>query len=354
MCIRDSYQDVTFAGTASVETGQTIVAGEISNSGTLTFEGDTSTTADETLLISGGVSLSGGGQVVLVDNDSVIGNAAPFIGGTAGVLTNVDNTIRGQGTVGVQLTNESLVRAEGGTLTLGAATDNSAGNIEIAADGRLQNSVSITGGTITAEAGSKLASGLGVYQDVTFAGTASVETGQTIVAGEISNSGMLTFEGDTSTGTDENLLISGATSLSGGGQVVLVDNDSVIGNAAPFIGGETGVLTNVDNTIRGTGRIQNITIENQGTIRAEGGELTFTGVDFTQTAGRLEVAEDGVLRASQELLILDGQVGGTGIIIGDIRNQGGTINAGDLLGTCLLYTSPSPRDRTRSRMPSSA
>src|SRR5664280_234595 len=26
----------------------------------------------------------------------------------------------------------------------------------------------------------------------------------------------------------------------------------------------------------------------------------------------------------------------------------------DILGTCLLYTSPSPRDRTRSRMPSSA
>ena len=26
----------------------------------------------------------------------------------------------------------------------------------------------------------------------------------------------------------------------------------------------------------------------------------------------------------------------------------------DLLYTCLLYTSPSPRDRTRSRMPSSA
>ena len=26
----------------------------------------------------------------------------------------------------------------------------------------------------------------------------------------------------------------------------------------------------------------------------------------------------------------------------------------DLFGTCLLYTSPSPRDRTRSRMPSSA
>ena len=32
------------------------------------------------------------------------------------------------------------------------------------------------------------------------------------------------------------------------------------------------------------------------------------------------------------------------------------VNAGEkqLYGTCLLYTSPSPRDRTRSRMPSSA
>ena len=33
------------------------------------------------------------------------------------------------------------------------------------------------------------------------------------------------------------------------------------------------------------------------------------------------------------------------------------VSAGEtfaLLGDCLLYTSPSPRDRTRSRMPSSA
>ena len=28
--------------------------------------------------------------------------------------------------------------------------------------------------------------------------------------------------------------------------------------------------------------------------------------------------------------------------------------AGEPVGVCLLYTSPSPRDRTRSRMPSSA
>ena len=32
----------------------------------------------------------------------------------------------------------------------------------------------------------------------------------------------------------------------------------------------------------------------------------------------------------------------------------GTMSNYELGNTCLLYTSPSPRDRTRSRMPSSA
>ena len=39
-------------------------------------------------------------------------------------------------------------------------------------------------------------------------------------------------------------------------------------------------------------------------------------------------------------------------------SKGVTLNSpvdmGDMSQTCLLYTSPSPRDRTRSRMPSSA
>ena len=34
--------------------------------------------------------------------------------------------------------------------------------------------------------------------------------------------------------------------------------------------------------------------------------------------------------------------------------KGGKTLAGAYAKTCLLYTSPSPRDRTRSRMPSSA
>ena len=43
---------------------------------------------------------------------------------------------------------------------------------------------------------------------------------------------------------------------------------------------------------------------------------------------------------------------GEQIILNDIVMLGDGDNV--TIGTCLLYTSPSPRDRTRSRMPSSA
>ena len=38
----------------------------------------------------------------------------------------------------------------------------------------------------------------------------------------------------------------------------------------------------------------------------------------------------------------------------DEKPMGGGGGMGGMGGICLLYTSPSPRDRTRSRMPSSA
>ena len=41
-----------------------------------------------------------------------------------------------------------------------------------------------------------------------------------------------------------------------------------------------------------------------------------------------------------------------GFVVPDIERAMASYEA--LFGPCLLYTSPSPRDRTRSRMPSSA
>ena len=47
---------------------------------------------------------------------------------------------------------------------------------------------------------------------------------------------------------------------------------------------------------------------------------------------------------------------GGGMIMGDLESQDEAMKicASELGMPCLLYTSPSPRDRTRSRMPSSA
>ena len=47
-------------------------------------------------------------------------------------------------------------------------------------------------------------------------------------------------------------------------------------------------------------------------------------------------------------------VGNCGISASPVSLRGDPPDPMNLLGTCLLYTSPSPRDRTRSRMPSSA
>ena len=41
-------------------------------------------------------------------------------------------------------------------------------------------------------------------------------------------------------------------------------------------------------------------------------------------------------------------------ILKEFHYRGRLIRKGEQLISCLLYTSPSPRDRTRSRMPSSA
>ena len=58
---------------------------------------------------------------------------------------------------------------------------------------------------------------------------------------------------------------------------------------------------------------------------------------------------------SGEVRILDGSdTDYVALSVPDTIAQTYTIDFPNDIGTCLLYTSPSPRDRTRSRMPSSA
>ena len=63
-------------------------------------------------------------------------------------------------------------------------------------------------------------------------------------------------------------------------------------------------------------------------------------------------AADGPMPQTREHILLARQVGVPYIIV--FLNKCDMVDDEELLELCLLYTSPSPRDRTRSRMPSSA
>ena len=66
---------------------------------------------------------------------------------------------------------------------------------------------------------------------------------------------------------------------------------------------------------------------------------------------KINLDGSGVTESDSGLPFLDhmiDQIGKHGLIDIDLKAEG------DLHIDCLLYTSPSPRDRTRSRMPSSA
>ena len=67
----------------------------------------------------------------------------------------------------------------------------------------------------------------------------------------------------------------------------------------------------------------------------------------------LGLKQDKVLsrNLSSEDLVSDIIKNGEGLIA---SSGAAMIDSGEYTGSCLLYTSPSPRDRTRSRMPSSA
>ena len=57
---------------------------------------------------------------------------------------------------------------------------------------------------------------------------------------------------------------------------------------------------------------------------------------------------------SQVKFITEGKGNSKKLYIEGVFLQGGIKNRNGRMYPCLLYTSPSPRDRTRSRMPSSA
>ena len=130
----------------------------------------------------------------------------------------------------------------------------------------------------------------------------------------------------------------------------ITDNDTASITIEDTTVTESGVLTftaTLDSTVDGGFTVD--TIFNDLTAIGSGIDYDSNTqtLSFIGTAGETQVFTVAV---NNDLLIEGSEtfeVGLTGVVTG-------TAPASALSISCLLYTSPSPRDRTRSRMPSSA
>ena len=316
--------------------------GTIENEGEIVVS-ETSGGGSTRLLITDLVTLSGGG---VVDLQSISDSFAANIdrSGATGTLSNVDNTIQGRGLVGrnrVQIANQSagvinandpdgrltfdslgtainrglFTASAGGELFLTGDIDNANGLIESQNDSTitLNGSANVIGGTLRNVGTGGFTFASGTVTDATFDGVFTVGQQLTLfLDGTINNQGEIVIS-ETSGGGVAQLAIDDSVSLTGGG---IVNLQSVSDAFTARITGSGGILTNVDNTIQGRGRIgfntlqvinqaggtihanvagfltvdmpnSNPTFENEGTLKASnGGTLNF--VNALENSGRME------------------------------------------------------------------
>ena len=110
--------------------------------------------------------------------------------------------------------------------------------------------------------------------------------------------------------------------------------------------GNTSAVSTANENFATSGTLTAVNVAVGDTVTA--GEVLAT-IDPAQAKANLQSAEASL--ASAETTLAHDQAGGTPAQ--QAQNQASLVSAQQQL-TCLLYTSPSPRDRQKSRMPSSA
>ena len=129
---------------------------------------------------------------------------------------------------------------------------------------------------------------------------------------------------------------SGAEITIGTGEKVFVYTDGAGTGAAVF---------NANPTEAGAGTVSSVDVSGGST------GLSYSGGPITSS---------GTITMAGTLVVANGGTGLTSLVNADIASAttvdltSATGNVAVITGTCLLYTSPSPRDRQKSRMPSSA
>ena len=103
-----------------------------------------------------------------------------------------------------------------------------------------------------------------------------------------------------------------------------------------------------------SGFVAIIFIDDKSTLKVkENSEAVITGRKTKKNISKKINIDGGTIRASITKQNVDFVIQ-TPTSVASVKGTDFWMVVDELLGDCLLYTSPSPRDRTRSRMPSSA
>jgi fibronectin-binding autotransporter adhesin len=391
----------TLNGNAAILDGST-VAGAITINGTYTNGPGSTTSILGTINNKNNIQLnagSGSNSVLIIDSANVTlqgggtvtmsmagGGGSPIIDQGAGglTLTNVDNTIQGAGIIGFNgltvvneatinanssgqtlflesisggLTNTAILEASnGGTLYIDGVTVNNAGGGTITANAgsmvQLLGNTTIQGGTLTnngnffgtPDGNSAILDGSTVAGAITINGTYTNGNGSnTSILGTINNNN--NFQLNAGGGANSALIIDSPNVTLQGGGTVTMSNSGGGGSAIIYqaAGGET--LTNVNNTIQGSGIIgfNGLTVVNEATINANlsgqtltlesmTGGLTNTAIVEASNGGTLFI--DGVTVNNAGGGTITANAGSTVQLVGNTDIVGGTLtNNGSFFGT---------------------
>jgi fibronectin-binding autotransporter adhesin len=329
---------------------------DVVNVTSLTNLGAVSTNAGTTLTVTGG---GNGVTDVVAGSSYTIGGAFNVKNGgtTTSALAKVTSI---EGSLTLQNGQTSTITPTGGTLTLsntgtfvltGATPLTLSGNLSNAGNFRVEgvSALALTGNVTNSgifttgfNGGSGTVNVSGTFTNNSGAQLNIDGAGDVVNIPTLSNAGTISFAPSTLgnatlsvTGASTSFTNSGTInltagtlkfnastlSLTGGGTVNLGNSNGTETYALQVGAGDTGTLTNVNNTIAGFGNLGNGTLHlvNQGTITANAGGTPTEPSLTIQQAGAL--TNTGTMQAINE---------GTLILQGTINNTGGTIAA---LGT---------------------
>ena len=281
----------------------------------------------------GTVTLSGGGGIGMWTAPGQL--PARIRGYNTTTLVNLDNTINGDGEIGVNLTNQKLINANGGQLVLrnniknagviqsgpgstllfagnNNTIDNAGGTIQaLTSGGVILSLVVVNGGLITTSGGGVVQTQTqATLNNVTNAGNYfNVPPGNTILQGTVTNTGVL-FAQNGGYWIDGTVLLTGAGLLTG--------NNGSNPNPGPLIrslpgGSSPPVLIN-QSSISGGGYIGDgfLTLYNQG------------GIDATNPYSHLILFGPNMFNSGG---LMEGTGGGTLEIANTQTNSSGTVKA---------------------------